>query len=200
MLLAGLLGLAACGGDDEPAPAADDAATTTTGEAPAPTDAPSDTTGDTTGDTADGGAGDGAVLTGADVCAAVTADAVAAATGLEITGAEAPERDTPQCSYTYGDAGPSSNLTIAWMRPDEDLGGRAGTDGFAYVVELNRALATDEEVELDAGDEAVRLTGSGLHLGVVRVGDRVFTVTVPAADAGPEAADALVGAVAQAFA
>ena len=110
-----------------------------------------------------------------------------------------PDADTPQCSYSYGDEGFASNLTIAWMRP-EDVGGRSGGDAFAYVVELNRALGADEEVALDAGDDAVRLTGSTLHLGVIRVGDRVFTVTVPAGDVEREGADALVEVVARAFA
>lgn len=142
-----------------------------------------------------------AALTAAEICASLTADAVAEATGLDVTGAEPADQSTPQCSYAYpSPSGATSNLTVASMRP-EDVGDRPVAEAFAYVVDLNRSLTSGadlEEATPAAGDQAVRLSGASLHLGIVAVDDHVLTILVPAGDIEGPAADALVVAVADA--
>jgi hypothetical protein len=54
-------------------------------------------------------------------------------------------------------------------------------------------------VTIDAGDEAVRLSGEALHFAVVRVGGAVVTVFITADDADVEAFDRLVPVVAAAL-
>lgn len=147
----------------------------------------------------DGGGEAGAALTSEEVCAAVTGDDVGAALGVTVTEAEPDDSDTPQCHYNYTlESGSASNITIASMRSDEDLGGRTGDDAYDYVLDINRAVADDgdmQEVELDSGDRATRFTGNSLHLGVIDVDGRIFTVIVPADDAPADAADALIDVI-----
>lgn len=133
-------------------------------------------------------------FTAEEICERLTPDVVGAALSLEVTSAEPGVMDTPQCSYSYDSDGVSSNVTIASMRP-EDVGNLPATEAFDYVLEINRQVAGDtevEEVSLDVGDGAVRLSGPSLHLGVLRVGDRVVTVIVPAADADGSGVDELI--------
>jgi hypothetical protein len=149
----------------------------------------------------DGGDGSLAALTAAEICASITVDAVAEATGLDVTGSEPADQSTPQCSYAYTNpSGATSNLTVASMRP-EDVGDRSVSEAYEYVVDLNRSLTSGAELEEatpDAGDQAVRLSGASLHLGIVAVDDLVLTILVPAGDVEGQAADALVVAVADA--
>ncbi|MDZ4825289.1 MAG: hypothetical protein SGJ13_02355 [Actinomycetota bacterium] len=177
-VIAGVLVLGACGGDD------DDAAPTS--ETSSIDD--SDDAGEAV-----------AALTSEEVCAAVTGDDVGDALGVTVTEAEPQDSGTPQCHYGYSlESGPTSNITIASMRSDEDLGGRTGEDAYDFVVDINRASADDgdmQEVELDSGDNATRFTGNSLHLGVVVVDGRIFTVIVPADDVPADAVDALIDVI-----
>lgn len=175
--------LAACGGDDTGSSA------TTAGEV------------DTGSD--DGGSEETEVLSAQELCDVVTPAIVGEALDLDITGAEAADSgSTPQCAYTYeSDGGGTSNVTVASMDTTA-LGGRTGDAAFDYVAEVNRGVAGGtevEEVEVDAGDQALRFTGEAIHLGIVAVGGHLQTVIVPL-DVDGEAVDALLVAAATAIA
>jgi hypothetical protein len=73
-----------------------------------------------------------------------------------------------------------------------------GSDAFDFVVEINTSIAgADAETqEVSAGDAAVRLSGSSLHLGVLQVGDRVLTVIIPVDDVETDGVDRLIGTMA----
>jgi len=180
--------VAGCGSDDasEPADAADAANVSTA-------DDPADAT------AADASAETSSVTpTGAEICERLTVDSVAADLGLDVVAAEPADTATPQCAYDYtNDSGMTSNLTVAAMRP-EDVGGATGSNAFDLVVEINRGMGGDdtEEQRIDAGDGAIRLSGPALHLGVLRVGDHVYTLIVPAGDAETDAVDHLIGTMA----
>lgn len=139
-------------------------------------------------------------VTGAEICEAVTVEAVAAATGLPVESSAPSDEATPQCTYAYtSDDGAFSNLTVASMRP-EDVGDRALGEAYDYVVDLNRGLGGGaEEGTPKAGDRAVRLSGASLHFGIFTVDDHLLTVLVPAGDAPGTAADELAVAVADAL-
>jgi hypothetical protein len=142
------------------------------------------------------------VLSAEAICDTVTVEIVSEALGLDITGAEASATATPQCAYGYeSPGGGTSNVTVASMNPTA-VGERAGDVAFDFVADVNRQAAggtTVEEVEVDAGDRAVRFTGAGVHLGVVAVDGHLQTVIVPL-DVDPGAVDALLVAVASAIA
>ncbi len=170
--------LSACGSDE---------ATGTTPDATsAATTAPSDQT---------------EALDAESICQRLTVASVAADTGLDVVLATPGNLATPQCAYEYtNDTGGVSNLTVASMR-SEDVGGLTGRDAFDFVVKINTAVAgADAETqEVSAGDAAVRLSGSGMHLGVVQVGDRVLTVIIPVDDVESDAVDRLIGTMATAL-
>lgn len=135
------------------------------------------------------------------ICERLTVDSVAADTGLDVVLATPDDSATPQCAYEYtNDTNGVSNLTVASMR-SEDVGGLTGRDAFDFVVEINTAIAgADAEIqEVTAGDSAVRLSGSSLHLGVVQVGERVLTVIIPVDDVESDAVDRLIGTMATAL-
>lgn len=180
-------GLAACGGDG-----ADPNPVTTLAEA-GPADEPAD--GEGTGEDAEIVA-----LTGTDICERLPATVVGSVLDLDVTGAEADDDGTPQCSYGYDSgAGGSSNVTVASMRGDEDLGGRRGAEAFAHVVELNETAAAGTEYEVvgvDAGERAVVFEGAALLFGAVLVGGHIFTVVVPRGDATSLQVQALTARVA----
>jgi hypothetical protein len=135
-------------------------------------------------------------VTGAAICQRLTTDSVAADLGVEVTAAVPDDSATPQCAYEYTtDTGATSNLTVAFMRP-ADVGGRTGVDASDFTLGINRAFAGDDEQEVDAGEAAVRLSGSGIHVGVLRVGDQVYTLIVPVDDAEPTAVETLIGTMA----
>jgi hypothetical protein len=137
-------------------------------------------------------------LTAEQICERLTLGSVGAALGIDIGLAEPSEMDTPQCEYSYDADGATSNLTVAAMRP-EDVAGLAGAAAYDYVLSVNRSVAGDvdvEEVTLDAGDAATRISGPAVHLGVVQIGDRVVTVIVPAADASGPDVDSLIAKMA----
>jgi hypothetical protein len=183
-----MVAIAGCGSDtgSEPAEVADTSAVSTAGRS------------------ADGTATDessaesSATLSGAEICERLNIDSVAADLGLDVVAVEPDDTGTPQCAYDYTNAsGMTSNLTVAAMRP-EDVGGATGADAFDLVVDVNRGLGGDDTdvQEIDAGDGAVRMTGPALHFGVVRVGDHVYTLIVPAGDAEVDAVDHLIGTMA----
>lgn len=188
--------VAGCGSDDaaEPAGDADTADVSSTAD-DTTVDSSSATSADTPANTS---AADASTPTGEEICARLTIDSVAADIGLDVIAAEPDDTATPQCAYDYtNESGATSNLTVAAMRP-EDVGGATGSEAFETVVEINRSLAGDDvdEQEIDAGDGAVRLSGPALHLGIVRVGDHVYTLIVPAGDAEIDAVDRLIGTMA----
>lgn len=143
------------------------------------------------------------VLTGAQLCAAVPAAAAGDALGLRVEAAEAGDTATPQCTYSYANRdGEDSALTLAAARP-ADIDGRTGLAAFDFMVDLSRELAGPDgvtSVDLPVGDKAVRLSGGGVHTGVVASGGHLLTVTVPARDAAGEQVDTLVAQVARALA
>ena len=150
------------------------------------------------------GGGDPIVaLTSAELCERIDPAMVSDTLGLEVVGVEETMQSTPQCSIGYGlDTGVTSNVTVASMRPD-DIGGRTGAEAFDYVVDVNRSIASGEEVEEstpEAGDRALRLSGSSLHLGIVAAGDHLLTVIVPASDATGEQVDDFLVALGDAVA
>lgn len=193
-----VLATTACGSDSD-----DDDSTGTVGTV---TDISTDATGttDTTGatDTTGGGAGTGdpsaESLTAEQICERLTLESVGAALGIDIGLAEPSDMDTPQCEYSYDADGATSNLTVAAMRP-ADVAGLTGAEAYDYVLSINRNVAGDvdvEEVTLDAGDAATRISGPAVHLGVVQVGDRVLTAIVPADDASGADVDSLISKMA----
>ncbi len=138
-------------------------------------------------------------MTGEQICERLPIQTVGAALGLDIGLAEADDSGTPQCAYEYTNkTGATSNLTVASMRPD-DVGGLTGSAAYDFVLGINRQVAGTTDVEensLDAGDGATRLSGASVHLGVLLVGDRVFTVIVPADDATGPDVDSLIAKMA----
>lgn len=147
----------------------------------------------------DGTDGGGAsALTAVEICERLSIDSVAAELGLDVTTTEPDDSSTPQCAYLYtNDTGATSNLTVAAMRPD-DVGGATGQEAFDVVVRINEGIAGDaaERQDIDAGDNATRLTGTALHLGVLQVGDQVYTVIVPVGDATADDVDRLIATMA----
>jgi len=182
----------ACGSDDDATSATTSAATSPTAGSSLPAG------GSTTSEP--GPAAD--PLTGTQICERLTVDAVAAVTGLDITRATPDDTATPQCAYEYvNSSGGTSNLTVASMRA-EDVGGLSGAAAFDFVLQINRSIAGDTDVdeqEISAGDAATRLSGESMHLGVLQVGNQVLTLIVPADDAKSDAVDGLVATMATAL-
>lgn len=190
LVLIGALTLVACGSDDS-AGGSDDTEEAAGDQLPDATEASASTE----------ASGASAALTGAEICERLTVDSVAADLGLDVTTAESDDSATPQCAYLYDNgSGMSSNLTVAAMRPS-DVGGASGESAFDFVVDINRSIAGDgaEEQTINAGDNAIRLSGPSLHLGVVQLGDSVYTLIVPSSDAEPVAVDQLISTMATAL-
>lgn len=140
----------------------------------------------------------GTPLTGAEICERLSIDSLAAHTGLDVTQAVPDDTGTPQCAYEYNNTtGAVSNLTVAAMRPT-DTGGLTGSEAYDFVVRINEAVAGDgaETQELSAGDAAIRISGSGVQLGVLRVGDQVLTLIIADADVAADAVDRLIATMA----
>ena len=138
------------------------------------------------------------VLSGAVICERLSVDSVAADTGLDVTRAVPDDSGTPQCAYEYNnDTGAVSNLTVASMQP-ADMGGLTGSEAYDFVVEINETVAGDgaESQEVSAGDAAIRISGSGVQLGVLQVGDQLLTLIIPGADVAPDAVDQLIATMA----
>lgn len=147
-------------------------------------------------DTADASSVD--AMGAADICERLTVASVAADTGLDISRAVPDDAATPQCAYEYvTDTGGVSTLSVASMR-SQDVGGLSGSDAFDVVVDINETAAGDgaESQGLSAGDAAVRITGTSLHLGVLQLSDRVFTLIIPVDDVGPDGVDSLIATMA----
>ncbi len=161
----------------------------------------SDEVSDTTPDAPTAPSDQTEALDAASICERLTIASVAADTGLDVVLATPDDSATPQCAYEYAnDTGGVSNLTVASMR-SEDVGGATGQDAFDFVVQTNSAAAADdmETQEVSAGDAAVRLSGSTVHVGVVQVDKRVLTVIIPVDDVGSDAVDRLIGTMATAL-
>ena len=138
------------------------------------------------------------VLSGAVICERLSVDSVAADTGLDVTRAVPDDSGTPNCAYEYNnDTGAVSNLTVASMQP-ADMGGLTGSEAYDFVVGINEAVAGDgaETQEVSAGDAAIRISGSGVQLGVLQVGDQVLTLIIPGADVASDSVDQLIATMA----
>jgi len=138
------------------------------------------------------------VLSGAVICERLSVDSVAADTGLDVTRAVPDDSGTPQCAYEYNnDTGAVSNLTVASMQP-ADMGGLTGSEAYDFVVKINETVAGDgaESQEVSAGDAAIRISGSGVQLGVLQVSDQLLTLIIPGADVAPDAVDQLIATMA----
>lgn len=138
-------------------------------------------------------------LTAAEICERLNAAAVGEIIGQVSTRAAPSDSSTPQCTYSYPHGPGDLTITVAYMRPDGDLGGNTGAAGFDYVVRLNRSMAAGaREQAVQAGQRALRLSGSNLHMGVVLTGGRVMTVV--ALPSMPEAqVDRIIQAAGEAF-
>jgi hypothetical protein len=135
-------------------------------------------------------------MTGTQICERLTVATVTADLGLDVAVGRPDDSATPQCVYEYVvSEGVTSTLTVAAVQP-EDTGG--GTGSFDGVVDANRTIAGDgvEEQMINAGENAVRLTGSSFHVGVLDVGGSIYTVVVPVEDAEPDGIDRLVASMA----
>jgi hypothetical protein len=181
------------------------------GESADSTEAPADTGGgatDPTDPSDDTGGDDDPVasdepITSEDICAAVTTEMVATATGLEITGSEPYEGSTPQCSYSYpSENGPDSSFTIAATRYTED-DAQTIEEAFDGAVEINVATAGGdqaEQTEVEAGDQAVIISSDILTTGMVRIGNVMATAILPPDTVTTEQYEATLVALADAFA
>ena len=151
-----------------------------------------------TDDASDTSATTAETLTASEICERLTVASVAADTGLDVLRASPDDSSTPQCAYEYtDDTNAVSNLTVAAMRP-EDVGGLTGSDAFDFVAQINESVAGDgaDIQELSAGDAAIRISGTSLQLGVVQLGDRVFTLVIPADDVEADEVDRLIATIA----
>jgi hypothetical protein len=137
-------------------------------------------------------------LSGSQICERLTVPTVTADLGLDVAVATPDDSTTPRCTYEYVvSEGLTSTLTVAAVRP-EDAEGLTGSDAFDATVAANRPTVGDgvDEQTINAGDHAVRLTGSLLHVGVLDVNDRIYVLTVPVDDAEPDGIDRLVASMA----
>jgi hypothetical protein len=200
--LAVLLPAAACGGSssdssDGSESGSDAAATASTTRPAADDDDHGDD--DASGDEGDGGTG--VILTSEDVCDTLDASLVGEATGLGIGSVEPDDGSTVACMYEYEGG---SNITIAALT-NEDLGGVATPEeAFDRAVQVNK-LSTGadpdsiEVVEVDAGEEAVRMSAGVAELAIVRTSGHLFVVIAPAAGVAPAQVEALLVAIADVY-
>ncbi len=162
-----------------------------------------DTGGDGDGDGGSLGGGEVTALTDEEICASLSGDDVGDALGIEVTEVAVGGSSTAQCAYNYAsDTGGTSNISVASFAQDVELGGRRGDEAFDYVADVNRGIAggTDfEEIDVDAGDRAIRFSDEVLHLGVLAVDGHLFTLLVPANDADGDAVDELLAVMADRF-
>lgn len=144
-------------------------------------------------------------LTGAEICERLDAATVGSIIGFDVGTPKPSTSMTPQCSYPYtGSSGGAYNVTVAYQRPDGDLLGRKGAEGFDYVAQMQRgnvkANPNATETSVDAGDKAVRFSGIvNLHYGLLLTGGRVMTVTAFTDSVQPAAIDQLLGKMAEVF-
>ena len=137
-------------------------------------------------------------ISGEEICERLTVASVAADTGLDVVRATPDEDATPQCAYEYTDeTGGASNLTVASMR-SQDVGGLTGSAAFDFVVQVNESVVGQgaETQDVSAGDNAIRLSGTMLHVGVVQLGDRVLTLIIPVDDVNSDGVDSLIATMA----
>ena len=144
-------------------------------------------------------------LTGADICQRLDAATVGAIIGADIGTPQPSTSMTPQCSYPYtSDSRAAYNITVAYQRPDGDLLGRKGSEGFDYVMQMQRGNVKvnpgAEEASVQAGDKAVRFSGvNRLHYGLLLTGGRVMTITAFTDSVSPAAVDQLLVKMAEVF-
>jgi hypothetical protein len=140
------------------------------------------------------------VIDSAALCDRITPAMVAASLGLEITGATASDSDdTPECTYAFQSAsGSESSVSIVSI----DAAALGGEDAFDYLATTIRQAGAGPggtEVEVAAGDRAVRFTDRATHIAIVANAGYLELVIVPPG-ASPAQVDALIVAVANALA
>jgi hypothetical protein len=130
--------------------------------------------------TENGGEGPALVLTSSEVCERLDASAATTAVGANVTAAmpgnEPGDPTPPSCVYTFA----SGFVTLALMRPDDDLLGRSIGDGYALIVDgAASALPEGSEPEAvaDVGDEAVWIEGERFAQMIARGGGAVVTTS-----------------------
>jgi hypothetical protein len=121
-------------------------------------------------------------LTPDEVCALVETTTVEQVLAVTVDVAEPVTGGTPQCSYAYQDSeGTFTNLSLAVMRSEDDLGGRTGKKAFKYAIQQNRLYApkgTKFKKVKGVGERAVFVEGSALNLMIIGTADgRVVTIT-----------------------
>lgn len=140
-------------------------------------------------------------LTAQELCDRLTPAAVADIIGFDPSAirASASTSSTPQCSFSYPHGPGDFTITVAYLRPDDELAGNRGEAGYDYVLRMNRSMAPGvQEQPVRAGQRAARLSGTNLQLGIVLTSGRVLTVI---ADTSLPAAmvDRLIQAAGEAF-
>lgn len=144
-------------------------------------------------------------LTATEICERLDGASVGTIIGVEIRNAQPSASLTPQCSYPFtSSTGSTFNITIAYLRPDGDLMGRAGAVGYDYMATMQRSNMrvhpNASESAVQAGERAVRFTGiNRMHYGLLLVGGRIMTVTTFADTVQPEAVDQLLVEMASKF-
>lgn len=179
--LVALPGLA-CGGDDDGGTAA--GGTTTTAADTDPGESPSQAAQER--------------IDAATLCERLTDDVVGGALGVAVTGGLS-DRSTPQCEYEY-DAPDGGGFASSFSIAPATLGRGTPEEDFDGLIGLNRQAVGGDPVEVavEAGDGAVRLSGSVATIGLVNAGGGVVTIILPTDFADAEV-DALIVAVAEAM-
>lgn len=135
------------------------------------------------------------VLTSEEICRLLPPERVAGALGVDSVAAGPGTSSTPQCSYAFTtDDGIHTDVTVAALRPDEDLDGTEGAAAFDRVIQRNRDAAGGAEVTettVAVGDQARLLSTSNIHFGVVQFDWRIVTTIVSAEVADTAEATAL---------
>jgi hypothetical protein len=119
------------------------------------------------------------------VCALVDRAVVEAALDTVVTGVNPRDASTPQCSYDVEVDGTITNVLVAVMRADDDLGGRVGPKAFKFAVKLNKLYAGKAKITKvrDLGARATFFDGRSTNLLVVLADDgHVFTIVGGALD------------------
>lgn len=115
-----------------------------------------------------------------DVCALVSQETATATLGVEVTEVATFDMATPQCSYNFTTVdGTSTNLTLAVLRPMDDLSGFAGKAGFDYATSFVLFDTPYEPLE-GLGDEAAVSASEGFTQIAVLANDQVFTIATTA--------------------
>ncbi len=135
-------------------------------------------------------------LTGTEVCALVDTAAMESAVAATVDGATPSEGGTPQCSYSYqAGSGTFTNVALAVMRVEDDLGGRVGAKAFKYAVAQNKIYAGKAKFKKlkGLGERAVFVRGS-TRSGIIVLHDSGRVITIFGSALTKQSAQAIASA------